>query len=438
MSKRISDEDIERLFRHKADEGDYDYLPEAWERMEVLLDTRKKRRRLMIFWWTLFAGLVTTALIFAYMRFYPKEATTRSHPNIEFAEETPVETGADVSNADVTNLSQINDNEEDVLTINGLEQQIEVELEKSRDFMAKKTDTSSKPLTQIGTKQPSKRKPGKSDSGQAGNATNNELHSLNESHEDLAVENSINQSHVDFQERGIAHADILPHKMPQLIFGEADLPEIAMLTVPVFDEKPEWSRTWILSVQAGTRASATPSFGLQAYDGTIGLGFTGFLTKRIAFGLGAAYTNDQYAASPDDYHVPKGTWTYGIKPIRTEATCGILEVNLSTSFYFRPVNQNGIFAGFSTSNSFMARENYVYTYENPNPNLIQSWSGSFANRHYFNNIGIHAGYLYHLPKGVALSLSPYYNVPLKQIGQVGVWLRSAGVNLGVQYQLGIR
>lgn len=453
MAKKISDEDIEKLFQYKADQGEYEYMPEAWAAMEKLLDEKKKKRRVAVWFWSALAITTLTSLLMLYT--LTKSGEKEPSEKNQYALQSPDNKPSNSSNVQTDVNTPHVDALSDKASI-GVDTEKLVENVTDESSSTANNDELKNGLGKVGDsilnerrKEISGKDGGQKSKSNLSQPRNTPKHiDLNKTIDGVVIKGEVERpklekNNVDVNANEVNEtASYGDYALSELLFIPSNqisytrqVPQLQMDLVPPPLPEIKFVRPIMADVLLGSRASATPSFGLKNLDGTYGLGFSGFITRKISFGISAVYTNDFYNAGPDDYNIGKGYWTYGVKPILTNAQCAILETTVNASYFFKGIEKNGLFLGVNTAGSFMLRERYDYIYEKPNSHLRQSWSGVNASQHYFNSIGVSVGYLYHLPYNVALSIAPYYNQPLKYIGHVEVLLRSSGVNVGIHYNM---
>ncbi len=174
-------------------------------------------------------------------------------------------------------------------------------------------------------------------------------------------------------------------------------------------------------IHLGPDVNATGSFtGMRA-------GFTGGLLLRYHvnnkwyLSTGAAYTKKLYAASPKEYNSP-----YPGNYVDIDADCDVIDVPLNVHFVFAE-NASGrwnVSAGASTY--FMLREKYEYYYPN---NYKRTRVFSNQNQHWFSVINLSAGWEKNTKGRLNWGLQPYLKIPAGGVGEGKVKLYSAGLSL---------
>ncbi|WP_341834052.1 porin family protein [Chitinophaga pollutisoli] len=174
-------------------------------------------------------------------------------------------------------------------------------------------------------------------------------------------------------------------------------------------------------IHLGPDVNATGSLtGLRA-------GFTGGLLIRYHvnnkwyLSTGAAYTKKLYQASPKEYNSP-----YPGNYVDIDADCDVIDVPLQVHYVFaeNPSGRWNVSVGASTY--FMLREKYDYYYPN---NYKRTRVFSNQNQHWFSVINISAGWEKNTKGRLNWGLHPYLKIPAGGVGEGKVKLYSAGLSL---------
>jgi len=156
--------------------------------------------------------------------------------------------------------------------------------------------------------------------------------------------------------------------------------------------------------------------------------------RRFSLGIGAAFSKKTYTAQGFRYNAKPGFWLDGIAPIEVEASCNIVEIPLELRFYAKGHDQDGFFAGAGINSYHMALEQYNFHYEDFCPDAINDWEERGTNTNLFSVAAFTFGYQKTVNKNMAIQIAPYLNLPITGIGQGGVNLQSAGLNVAVNWR----
>lgn len=170
-----------------------------------------------------------------------------------------------------------------------------------------------------------------------------------------------------------------------------------------------------------------------SYGGGFGYAFN----SRLAVQTGLFRSGKKYSAGEGDYQPKPGSYydNPNIQIESVEANCAVWEIPLSMRYVFRKNSRSDFFAVASLQSAIMKRETYDYDYKrygNPAYSSHTYRTNSFT---LFSGFGIAAGYERILNKQFSLLAMPYFNFPLKGIGEGRINLHSYGLQLGLKYNL---
>jgi len=161
----------------------------------------------------------------------------------------------------------------------------------------------------------------------------------------------------------------------------------------------------------------------------VGLTYNIHVKPRIRLTTGLAFSRKSYSAKMGEFTPPKGFWNNGVSPIQTNGFCNIIEIPLLVGYHFYPKWASGWYLEGGVNSYVMLKESYIYTYANPNPALRQQWETNNANDHLFGILQFGLGYEKKMRNMNSISISPYLQVPLTGIGKGNVPLYSLGTTL---------
>lgn len=165
---------------------------------------------------------------------------------------------------------------------------------------------------------------------------------------------------------------------------------------------------------------------------TYGAGLSYDLSKRFTARAGFYVTKKVYAAAPDEYHFPNGSYPYltGV-----DANCKVYEIPVSVSYNFGQRKKHSWFGNAGVSSFIMKSEDYTYNYKSPSGQTYSYYQElKNKNNHYFSVLTLSAGYNYQLTKRLSIQAEPYAKIPLGGVGQGKIKLNSAGVLFSITYK----
>lgn len=156
--------------------------------------------------------------------------------------------------------------------------------------------------------------------------------------------------------------------------------------------------------------------------------------RKWRFTTGVTYASKPYQANYNPQAGAYGDYGYGTRQLRhIDADCKVLDIPLNVSFQFFARGKNGLSVGSGLSSYIMLRERYSFTYTDYTE---QSYAVANRNKHLAGVLNLNITYQRRLNDKFGLLVQPYYKVPLTGIGNEGVDLRSAGVAVGVGWDIG--
>lgn len=186
---------------------------------------------------------------------------------------------------------------------------------------------------------------------------------------------------------------------------------------------PEW--TFVSGRGAGA--------GSIAYGG----GFGYALNSRWAVQTGLVRSGKKYSAGEGDYRPKPGSYydNPNIKIESVDANCAVWEIPLSIRYVFSKRSRSDFFAVASLQSAIMKRETYDYDYKRYGNPAYSSHTYRTNAFNLFSGFGIAAGYERIVSKQFSMLAMPYFNFPLKGIGEGRINLHSYGLQIGLKYNL---
>lgn len=150
---------------------------------------------------------------------------------------------------------------------------------------------------------------------------------------------------------------------------------------------------------------------------------------RFGIGTGLILSRRTYRAEGCQYTAPEDFWTDRVAPEKVDARLTIFELPLDFRYYARGYEQDGFYYGLGLSSYHIQRENYDFFYDDPVAGAIMDWEERSTNTHLLAVATATVGYQRTLPTGAALRIAPYYHLPLSGMGQGGMLMHSAGIQV---------
>ncbi|MBC9931671.1 hypothetical protein [Chitinophaga qingshengii] len=192
--------------------------------------------------------------------------------------------------------------------------------------------------------------------------------------------------------------------------------------------KPK-TKKWYAGIVLGPDLTVAPSFKYGNIGFNAGIALHYYFNRNLFITTGVIYSKKIYGATARDYRTGNYNTPYGILE-KVNANCEVLDIPINMNYTFLSLKKNKISATLGFSNYFMLKEKYQYLYEYgpPKERTIQN-----ENRHYLSIIN--AGILYQRPatRGLLLGVQPYVKIPLSGVGYGQVKLYSAGMTVHLTF-----
>ncbi|MBZ5856776.1 PorT family protein [Flavihumibacter profundi] len=432
------------LFREAVRQPGPPVNEEAWQKMEAMLDDEKKKRRRIIFWWWWFGALLLIGGTIAVTKFLRSPGIENDQPAAKIQQQL-IE-----SNKTNRNISPSN-------PINGKNENLLV-----------KADTQTKSIAETGVSQISENG---IDAGikpivPGVKAARKEQRRKSEISK-ISIGQNIKQTKNgkvkqknggETQELG-NHDEVLVQ--PESV--ETAQPVIADTVKPIAQETPEnlaKRSADSMTQQAATSQAASKKITAKLahlYIYGAGAPEWSFVKSRgvgdaaLSFGGGVGYSFNKhwaiqagifrsgkiYTAGEGDYTPKPGSYydnpNYVIESV--DADCSVLEIPISVRYIFAQRKKNNWFAIAGLSSAIMKKEHYEYDYlryGNPVYSTHTFETGVF---NLFSSASVSVGYERVLNKKISILAAPYFNIPLRGIGEGKVFIYSFGLQAGLKYNL---
>lgn len=212
--------------------------------------------------------------------------------------------------------------------------------------------------------------------------------------------------------------------------------KVAMVPVAKLKTKPAGSfrPTFAISVLASSDVNSVQSLSQNKLGTSAGIALTIGLSKKWSVSTGAFYADKPYMVPFSGY---KSSFKFNTDPATVSASCIVLDIPVNVGYQVYHQNRNKLTLGAGLSSYFMLRENYTFNYPASYSGAASTsnYNISNQNRHLFGVANINATYQRRINARFDLGIQPYLKLPLTNIGYGQVNLKSAGVAVGVMWNL---
>lgn len=431
--KEFEEDNLENFFRNRAESDQYEFQEEDWDKMASKLDAGNLAAGFGIskYFWMAIGAAITSILFLGYNQLNKSGDSEIVAPTTQLVETTSpasqesqkavaIDRGKD---AELTN------------SVNKIAQQAQETAQKSINSTQIAKDN---PETHDSRNAKYIAGEGKQKNAQDGALTTNitieESKITGRENKKTSIISQVPSRAANRNTDATPDSEILATEAIRAPYLFSDIP----LAEPHLEKKKlsdeiKLKRFYTLSLTGAIDISSTRESEWGKPVLCLGLSAEYFIADRLSIGLGVNISEKKYSAKGREYAPPNGFWTNGVVPDSTNATCQVLDVPITLS-YFQPVGNKGMIifhAGMSSW--FMLKEKYYYKYASNDPDLVKNWHGNNENRYWFGILNLAMSYEQMLNNKWSVAIGPYYNLPLTGVGHGNVELTSFGLRSSLKY-----
>jgi hypothetical protein len=430
--KEFEEDNLENFFRNRAEGDQYEFQKEDWDKMATKLDADDLAAGFGLgkYFWMAIGAAITSIIFLGYIQF-----TKSADPVIVTPISQVVETTTPVPQESQEALAIDNSEDaEQVNSVNKIAQQVQESAQKSINSTQividkPRTHDSSSAIYIASDEQQKNVHNGVLTT----NKTIEESKLVDRENKKTGIISQVPSKTANRNTATTPDSDILMAEAIRAPYLFYDIP-IAnpnLQKQPITDEG-KLKRFYTLGLTAAIDFSSTSESQWGSPVLRLGLSAEYFITNRLSLGLGINISEKKYSAKGREYAPPKGFWTNGVVPDSTNASCQVLDIPLTLS-YFQPVGHQGsIVFHAGLSSWFMLKEKYYYKYISNDPDLVKSWHGENENRYWFGIVNMAVSYEHVIHNRWSIMAGPYLNLPLVGVGHGNVELRSFGMRASLR------
>ncbi|MBC9910930.1 hypothetical protein [Chitinophaga varians] len=407
-------EDFENSIRNKLNEADHPFDPQAWEKMEALLDGDRDRKPVFIWWWAAAAVLLLTLGVWWFMQDTDRPGQPQPITRVDpLPGKNPVGKSVDHLPKKEKNNSQTS----------APQQPAEVMMKhpviQHKDDVKKDTKDITQPntiagfsgtqqhsaLPDTGTSSMATTLPSAMMTGEKKDTNYNGYTKLDKDNNNDYTKTDTTVIKDDYKTVSVAYKDS---------------------TRTMVKRK---TKNWYIGLVVGPDLTVAPSFKYGNIGFNAGVLVHYYFNKNLFANTGVVYSKKVYGATPEDYRTGAANTPWGTLE-KVNADCDVLDVPINMNYTFLSVKKNKISATLGFSNYFMLKEKYEYLYE-----YGPAKERTVKNENQLYLSIINAGILYQRPvsRGLLLGVQPYVKIPLNGVGYGQVKLYSAGMTIHLTF-----
>ncbi len=470
-------EDVDALFQEGSEEHEFEYNEAAWGQMENLLERRDRRRRLM--WWL----VGTTVSLFLLISAYTIWGDTSNHQEVSNKDKlelsnsdkfTPLKDEKKETTKEIIPKSEKQSTNLNKNTKTTTIAKTELSLKEEKTIFPKKTNTQIKTIEKNSvtvhelTKIEKKKSPTIINDTEKLQVPKIDVNQAAEQKAEMLTDDfkitelSTNTESVKTATKELEDGNN-NHKGPSAVTQTALTTELAILpslsmqidysTAPIDFNKSimeDLDKAQRATTESDLRspnyfvvgALLSKEFSFVDMSDMTNLKWKAGLSVAYRYGekhalkLSANYSQKDYMVSTiENYQVEDGFWPKATAPNTASGICDVLELSLSESYFFNGYDKKGFFVNAGLTSYFLLREQYNYTYDTNDPELLWSWGEDNANRHWFGIGEVSIGYNLPFTDKSSLQIAPYAQIPLTGVGHGALKIFSSGVLIRYNFHL---
>jgi hypothetical protein len=190
--------------------------------------------------------------------------------------------------------------------------------------------------------------------------------------------------------------------------------------------------TLALSLVASPDINSVKGLSQNKVGTNAGLLLTIGVTRKWSISTGAIYADKPYVTNFANYAT---AYQFATNPQSVTASCTVLDIPLNIGYQVYSKGSNKFSVGTGLSSYIMLRENYTFNYAGAYPGGPATYNIRNRNQHIMGILNLNVTYQRAISSKLGLGVQPYYKLPLTGIGYGKVDLKSAGVAVGVTWNI---
>jgi hypothetical protein len=190
--------------------------------------------------------------------------------------------------------------------------------------------------------------------------------------------------------------------------------------------------TLALSFVASPDVNSVKGFSQNKVGTNAGLLLTMGVSRKWSITTGAIYADKPYLTDFANYAT---SYKFNTNPQSVSASCIVLDIPINVGYQVYNKGANKFSLGTGLSSYFMLRENYTFNYAGEYPGGPATYNIRNRNQHIMGILNLNVTYQREISSKFGVAVQPYYKVPLTGIGYGQVNLKSAGVAVGVTWNI---
>lgn len=433
------DKDLDSIFREGADNQDFPFKEDAWEKMDGMLDTEVQKHNKRRWAILIFLLLSTTAIgWYAYNATTTSKEEIKNTPRIDIAttnnntiQKNVKETSTEISidKEDLLNPENVNEIKDNTSNTHASKNEL---VGKSPDNFTTASNESNNTRTRnVIVPQNTELQITTSTYEKATDYT-----PINISNELVDINNTRTTDNIT--DKQIANVDKTKTIFNTNLISNLRLSTIATEQLPINEDYPQLpdvntkNNHLKVGLILGQEWSSVGMMNDSKKGYKLGLELAYQFGNRFQISTGITASKKKYETQGSNYQARVERWSDAEVPQTVQGTCDVLEIPFDFTYYFKGYESSSFFVNGGLNSYLMRKEWYDYEYgpDNTNPNLPAFWNtDNMKNSHFLSVTNFSIGYQRILNDNMTIQLAPYIQVPLTGIGDGQVKLYTTGLQM---------
>ncbi|AFD08544.1 hypothetical protein [Solitalea canadensis] len=171
------------------------------------------------------------------------------------------------------------------------------------------------------------------------------------------------------------------------------------------------------------------------WGGDLGMALTIGLSKKWSVTTGVIYAKKVYSTGYENYN-PVNPPPVSYSPTSIDADCRVLDIPLNINYQLFSKKQNTVKLSTGLSSYMMLKEDYYFNYSYSNPSYPEKYEVNNENKHWLGVVNASVEYQRKINSTMSIGIQPFVKIPLDGVGYSRVKLKTAGVAVKLNIDLG--
>jgi len=199
---------------------------------------------------------------------------------------------------------------------------------------------------------------------------------------------------------------------------------------------------WSIGVTLSPEMNSVGFAQSVKWSGQFGLGVYYRAFKNFTVSTGVGYTKKKYNTQGQNYKPYEGYWiksTSGVIPDNVDGKCAVIDIPINFGYALNPNKRFYLDGVIGLSNYILLSETYYYEFDELNPEyndqpISYGWQTKDNSNFLLSVLNVSIGVNWNINDRLVITGSPYFKIPLKEIGYGNIPLHSSGTSFTLRYK----